>query len=266
MGIPQTRNAFSAERRRQLLDEYITLEANLREIRELLERTPGSQVQELIERERLSLRRFSGVQDEYAAEVPVLPLARCPFSGELMEHSIDHFGLDGLWWNYEADVRPVEQLPATYFALTGAVRLSSPPPEAPFLCKPGPEVPYVVPRLLQQPAVKAVLSSLLIGENRGYAITYFASPMLYDVPRVNTWGTNDYKFRDETGQLRWDSQPDSPRDMDFDLAPWIAQGKLLWVAQGDATLTLRDTAGGCPYLQLEGRRSITRIQEGQVWW
>ena len=183
-----------------------------------------------------------------------------------MHHSIDHFGLDGLWWSYHAACRPVEQMPATYFAMAGALQLAGPPPWFPFLCRPGPEVPFVVPRILRHPAVKAVLSTGSIGEHQGYAITYFAKPIPYDFPRINTWGAHSYKFIDENGQIRLGSEPDNPSDMDFDLAPWISNGKLLWIAPGDTTLTLRDRESECPYLGLDGSRKITCIQKGKVWW
>lgn len=263
---PAVLNAFTPERRRALLGECFSLQQRLEELGNLIERASGSEAQKLIDEEKMVWRRWSDLKDEYVAGVPVMALSRCPFTDQTMQHSMDHFGLDGLWWNYEAACRPVEQLPESYFALAGALRPAGPPPWFPFLCKPGPEVPCVIPPMLRHPAVKAVLSTGSVGEHQGYAIAYFAKPIPFDIPRVNTWGTNEYKFRDEKGKLRWDSQPDNPFDMDFDLAPWISNGKLLWIAPGDTTLTLRDTVSGCPYLGLEGRRKITYIQKGRVWW
>lgn len=263
---PLVPNAINPERRRALLSECFSLQQRLEELGNLIERASGSEAQKLIDEEKIVWRRWSDLKDEYVAGVPVIALFRCPFTGGMMHHSLDHFGLDGLWWNYEAACRPVEQLPETYFALTGALRLMSPPPWFPFLCKPGPEVPYVIPRMLRHPVVTAVLSTGSIGELQGYAITYFAKPIPYDIPRINTWGTNEYKLRDDKGRLRWDSYLDNPFDMDFDLGPWISKRKLLWIAPGDTTLTLRDTVSGCPYLGLDGRRKITYIQKGKVWW
>lgn len=256
---------FTAEQRRVLLDEWFSLQQRLSELGNLLPGGYGDAAQMLMDEEKAACRRCSELITEYMAGLPVIAVSSCPFTGIVMHQSVDHFGLDGLWWNYRAACRPVEQLPETYFALTGALRLAGPPTQFPFLCRPGPEIPYVVPRMLRHPAVKAVLSTGSIGEHQGYAITYFAKP-IPDIPRINTWGAHCYKFIDEKGQTRLGSEPDNPSELDFDLAPWIANGKLLWIAPGDTTLTLRDTVSGCPYLGLEGRRQITYIRNGRVWW
>ncbi len=260
------RNIFTAERRRALLDECFSLQRKLDELGSLIERASGTETPDLIKEEKNILQRWSGLKNEYVAGVPVTSLSCCPFTGQVMQHSIDHFGLDGLWWNFGAACRPVEQLPETYFAFAGALRLTGSPPWFPFVCKPGPELPYVLPRMLRHPAIKAVISTGSIGEHQGFAITYFAKPVPYEIPRVNTWGANEYKCLDDGGNLRWGSRPDNLSDKDFDLAPWIANGKLLWIPPGDTTLTLRDTVSGCPYIGLDGRRAITYIQNGKVWW
>src|SRR4051794_34893741 len=66
-----------------------------------------------------------GLAEDYRRGVPVVPISRCPFTQDVLRHSFDFFGLDGLWWNYDDPVRPVEDLLATYFALTGSVWLQA---------------------------------------------------------------------------------------------------------------------------------------------
>lgn len=205
------------------------------------------------------------LRDEYRAGIPVRAISRCPFTGTEVNHSIDDVGLDGPWWDFHATVRPTEHLPPTFFALTGAVRLGAEPAAAPFLCKPGPEVPYVIPRMLDHEAVKAVVSSRQIGQHRGFAIMYFADPIPYDLARANEWGGNDYWFTDAAGKRVWREEPERESDMDFDLRPWIEAGKLLWIAPDDASLTLRSEVSACPYLDRDGSRERTRIQDGKVW-
>jgi len=264
---PQARREpFPTERRRALIDQYFATQHSEHEISQLSERATGLDAARLAQHHQFYVRRSLDLREEYTIGVPVLPLSRCPFTNEVVQHSIDYLGLDGLWWDYDAAARPPEQLPATFFALTGALRLADTIPWFPFLCIPGPEVPYVLPRLLEHPAIVAVLSSVAIGAHQGYAITYFANPVPYDIPRVNTWATNTYTFPNEDGELAWDAQPDNPDEFGFDLEPWISSRQLLWIAPGDQTLALRDTVSGCPYLRLPGRRSITCIQEGDVWW
>lgn len=264
--LKSERKPFFREQRDVLLSKYFAAQQSLNEVSDLADRASGLEAVRLTRHQQFYMERLLKLREEYTAGVPVIPLSRCPFTGEVMSHSIDHFDLDGLWWNYEAAVRPKEELPSTYFALVGAVRLTGKIPWFPFLCKPGPEVPYVVPRLLQHPAVLAVLSSVTIGEHQGYAITYFAHPIPHDLPRLNTWGTNEYAFLDEKGEVGWDAQPEDPGEFDFNLEPWVASGQLRWIAPGDKSLTLRDSVADCPYLELAGRQTIARIQGEKVWW
>lgn len=245
------------QRRRSLLDTYF----------DTLERIHDLEAEDRFE-EAVSVRSaLAETRDAYVEALPSCPLSRDPYTGDVVEYRIDKVDLDGLWWNYEAPARPVEQpVPATYFALTGAVCLHEPVARAPFLCIPGPEVPYVVPRILDHDAVRAVLSSLAIGPHTGYAVFYFADPIPHALKRVNTWGTGRWRMETEDGSLGWDSVVEDLDDQDFELAPWIEAGKLFWIAPDDEEMTLRDKVTGCPYLDLEGRRRFTRIQDGEVWW
>ncbi|MDO8688676.1 MAG: hypothetical protein Q7R39_01445, partial [Dehalococcoidia bacterium] len=137
--------------------------------------------------------------------------------------------------------------------------------EFPFVCKPGPGLPYVVPRLLKLPEVKAVVSSLQVGPHQAFPIFYYARPVPYGVERINTWGADDYGFLDGSGNYRWSSTPEAPEDFDFGLEEWIKTGKLLWIPPGDPGLTLRSDVRRCPYLSLDGERSVRYIQNGRVW-
>ena len=186
---------------------------------------------------------------EYVAGLPRVKVARCPFTDAVVTHSLDTAGLDGLWWRYEDVVQQAEDLPATFFALTGAVRLGEPVEDVPFLVKPGPEAPYVVPRILLHNDVRAVVSQVAVGAHTGYAVTYFADPAPPLLARVNTWGANEHWFTDERGTW-WDSSDEDESELDFELAPWVDSGKLRWVAPGDADGRLRTGLDGCPYVDL----------------
>ncbi len=254
-------NPFDAKERRAILDEILGLRSRLYDLTAALDSGRGEVSQQLGETQEL----LSHLMSAYEKGVPVLPLSRCPFTGQLLRHSIDHFGLDGLWWDNDLPVRPNEDLPETYFALAGAVSLSVQIEEFPFVCKPGPGIPYVVPRLLELPEVKAVVSSVQVGPHRAFPIFYYARPIPYDVERINTWGAEEYGFLDGSGNYRWNATTESPEDLDFDLEVWIKAGKLLWIPPGDSSLTLRSDIRRCPYLSLEGERSMRFIQDGKVW-
>ena len=246
-------------RRRAILDAFHEVSERIATFDESRLHTPEGRESQTRLRETLF-----AVRDEYVAGVPYRQFSRCPFTGDVLTHSIDDVDLDGLWWNYEAPSRPPETLPPTYFALTGAVKLNAPPTPAPFLCKPGPEPPYVIPRMLEHPDVLAVVSHVRIGVHDGYAIVYF-SQQQPAIKRANTWGTNEYTVLRADGERGWDAASEWEADLDFELAPWIERQKLKWIAPGDASMTLRDTVDGCPYIGVAGRREYVRIRAGEVW-
>ncbi len=257
---------FSALERAALLSEYFAATAQLVELTAAYDAVGEDEADSQVGAELLSAQtRVSELSQRYQQGLPVVPLSRCPFTGQELALSIDTFGLDGLWWNYELPVRPLDELPRTFFALTGALKLVTQVERFPFVCCTGPEAPYVVPRLLQHPEIKAVVSVIEVGHHQGYLITYFADPVLHGVPRVNTWGIGEYRYRDVDGQYRWWSVAEPAEDFDFDLEPWVRAGKLLWIAPGDTRLTLNADVRRCPYLALSGRRSATYVQEGVVW-
>jgi hypothetical protein len=209
-------------------------------------------------------RKLSNMREYYEKHLPILPLSRCPFTNEFVMHSIDPFGIDGLWWNYNAPVRPVESLPRTYFALAGALSIRGKVGNAPFLCKPGPEVPYVIPRILDYSEIKAVISSIKIGPHQAFPIFYFADP-IPNIRRINTWGTNQYTIMDENGVLGWNAVEENLEDYDFELEKWIENGKLLWIDSADKSMSLNSDVFSCPYIELSGRREILRIERGKIW-
>lgn len=204
------------------------------------------------------------LRDEYLAGLPRVRLARDPFTGTVVSHSVDTVGLDGLWWRYEDVVRPVEDLPRTFFAITGAVTLADTVEDVPFLVKPGPEVPYVIPRMLLHRDVRAVVSTVLVGAHTGYAVTYFADPAPPMLARCNAWGANEFWYTDDRG-TGWDASDEEDDDADFELGPWVESGRLQWVAPGDTEVRLRKGLEGCPYVGLPGRRSFVRVQDGAAW-
>ncbi|HQQ90047.1 MAG TPA: hypothetical protein PLU82_07490 [Oscillospiraceae bacterium] len=229
--------------------------------------TGAGDVREQLEK---TAAEFSDLLGRYLNGLPVRPLSRCPFTGEVLSMAVDDFGLNGFFWNNDAPKRPRNRLPETYFAMDGALKLAGKPEPSPLLCCPGPGVPYVLPRLLRRKEIKAVISCLKVGTHTGYPIFYYADPMPDGVLRVNDWGTERYW---EPGSPVPGSVPPGlyvdvparPEEMDFDLASWIRAGKLLWIAPEDAALTLHSGISRCPYLDLPGSRRVKYIQNGEVW-
>jgi hypothetical protein len=220
-------------------------------------------------REQLNNRRQE-LRETYLDVLPTLPISRCPFSNDVLERAIDIIDLDGLYWEAKAPTRPpVEDAPSSFVALTGAVRLGEPVAWSPFLAKPGPEVPYVRPAVLDHEGVAAVVSRISIGPHTGYPIVYFLDPLYGDVPdelRLNEWGSERFRVIDERGAWRWGSELDDESAYDYEVERWVANGKLRWIAPGDASLEVRTGIDGCPFIGLDGHRAVTRIEEGEVWW
>lgn len=244
---------YTQAQRRSLLDEYFSL------LPDIADPERGD------ERYDRALARLSTLWDAYVAGTPYVPLSRCPFTQQVFRPSLDPYGLDGLFWKFDAAARRSEPMRGSLFAFTGALRLGDPVEAAPFLVRPGPEAPFVVPRILHHDAIRAVLSSVPIGRHTAYAIIYFSQHPVMDLERFNTWGLDDYSLEIDTDEYGWNSSTPMLQDYDFELAPWIQQGKLHWIAPGDESLTIREGLAGCPYLNLAGRRLPLCIQDGEVW-
>jgi hypothetical protein len=214
---------------------------------------------------QVARHEMSAVAREYVAGVPIVSLSRCPFTGAVFETSLDIEGLDGLWWAYEHEYRPWVEPPPTFFAWTGALELDGPLPEWTLKEMVGPAAPFVLPRILEHPDVKAVLSSLLVGEHIGYPVVYFAQPVPHDLERVDDWGHRVHFYQRPDGSPTSAHAVEDDDEKDFDLGPWIDRGKLAWIAPGDLSLTLRTGREGCPYLGLTGERRRRYLQEGDTW-
>lgn len=118
-------------------------------------------------------------------------------------------------------MRPEEELPETLIAFTGALRLADDVEFTPFLVMPGPGAPYVLPRLLDQEGVRAVVSSVAIGAHQGYVIAYFAESPPDGAQRANDWGSEIYRLPDASGEDGWDTVIEVGDTYDFELGPWI---------------------------------------------
>jgi hypothetical protein len=211
-------------------------------------------------------RQDRDVTRQYRQLLPEVPVARCPHTGELVSWPIDTAGLDGWFWDCDAPIRRMPQrLPKAWLAMTGAIRLAQPVEPFSFICRPGPDVPFVVKRIIEQPGIQAVIAQVPIGRHTGWAISYFGQKP-EGVPLVNLWGTETYYVYDDDGTWQgWANVIPKVEDYDFDLEPWLRSGKVLWIEPGDDTATLRDGVDGCPYVGLAGVRLNQFVQNGKVW-
>lgn len=254
---------YNKQSRDAFLEEYYSLVRQSKELDYEIT-TQGDNPDREIEGKLYDMRdTLTDMREQYRSMTPVMPLSRCPFSQRLFYHSFDPYGLDGPWWNYEAPVRPADRAPSRFLALTGAMKLG-PVENVPYLIKPGPDAPYVVPELLEQDGVKAVLTQIQVGAHIAFVIVYFAETP-DDHFTLDTWGTDHRAYVDHKDTYHYDEfMDDDEVSQDFILEPWISQGKLLWVTPGDLGFDLKTGASGCPYLNIEGNRKNQIIVDGEV--
>ena len=265
--------ALTPERRKELLTEAFELHEKLEELELAYEADADDEDDPTAQQLDEAIERLGEIQGEYLAGLPTVAVSRCPFCDQKLLYPIDNLGLQGLWWDGEHPIRPDAQLLDPHFlALTGAVDLgqaAEEPPAAaefaPFRVEPGPEAPFVVPRLFENENVQAVVSTIKVGNHTAYPVVYYADPLPLDALRVNTWGSEWYEYRTPEGELKWGQANDSEQDYDFDLEPWIAKERVKWIAPDDEALILHGEAEECPYLGLKGRREVLCIQAGLVW-
>jgi hypothetical protein len=205
--------------------------------------------------------RWWALLASYAQWLPEVTVARSPDSGALVRWPIDTVDVDGWFWDRKLPARRDPEPPAGWLTMTGALRLAGPPTPAPFTCTPGAEVPSVIPRILDQPGVRAVLAQVGVGPHTGWTVTYFGPRPPFALAGV--WGTDRYPAAGPGG-WGWAHEPAEGHQHDYELRPWIEAGKLLWIAPDDEAGVLHDGTGGCPYLDLPGRRSPCAIRDGVV--
>ncbi len=229
---------------------------------------PGLSTREnVIRRERLL-----ALLAEYADRLPRPVLSICPFTGERYLRTFDPFGLDGPYWDARCMV-PFDEPRASpcFQVLLGACDLKGrTPAEVDEQVVPGPSVPFVVPELLALPGMVAVIGRLSFASGDvGYPIAYFSDQPIAPESLHQEWGRLDYWFKRSDGRdAAWLV---STAEWDFELAPWIEKGKVLWIepdldAAGQPLVLRRANdpdSPACPFVNLPGERAPQQIEGGE---
>jgi hypothetical protein len=186
---------------------------------------------------------------EYGDRLPRVPMGRCPFTGEPLLRSIDPWGVDGYWWHVSC-VAPVEEprAPAAFKVLLGALTLGrAAPVEAKEPVKPGPEVPFVVPALLDLPGMQAVIAKVpLPSGDVAWPVSYWSEQEIDPKRLHQPWLRDMWWFPGPSGDAAWSIANDR---WDFELVKWARSGKLSWV----------DLAAADPPLVREGLEFLERL-------
>lgn len=216
----------SIQHRNTILEQYRELILMIRGLES--EITKDQARAAALERERSALvKEIEPLVRRYWNWVPDVHLSCCPFCREKLFRKFDPIDFHGFWW-MDRTQRPAKEPPscAHFCLLSGAVDLNGHSfPVTLFECKPGPQKPFVIPRILSMPGMKAVVSS--VGMDCGFTafpIAYFAEQPPAGRALTQSWARKEYHFTLEDGKSGWDIVED---DYDFDLEPWMEQGKLI---------------------------------------
>jgi hypothetical protein len=221
--------------------------------------------------EPLSLReaglvreRFYASLAEYADRIPRVALSVCPYCQAPLKRAFDPFGLDGWWWHVDLQISFNEPAPCEHFqVLLGALSLGGREPvEVRAEVRPGPDVPFVVPALLEQPGMIAVVGrfELLTGDI-AYPIGYFSDQEIHPLQLHQPWCRTSYWFKDEDGNSAWSVAND---EFDFDLPPQVEAGQLRWADLDHPETGVFPKEGETfPWSGLEGDRERQQLVAGE---
>jgi len=210
------------------------------------------------------LRLSRQLEAEYFEQIPYIMICPCPFDGKPLFHSFDPFGLDGIWWR--SDATPPEIPTCSHFCvLLGAVNFSDLTPQAgDFEVHPGPEVPYVVPKLLEHEGMIAVISQLEMDNGYiAYPISYFAEKRPPPQELTAGWARTIFVYATQLGISGWRIPNDT---WNFDLMPWLKAGKIRWCPpESDNSALSEESPDTCPYIDLPGRRENIVVKSDSSW-
>ncbi len=181
---------------------------------------------------------------QYFVQLPRHAFGRCPVCNVLLEQAFDPWGLDGFWWQEQLS----GELPKAFRLRTfpgsdgRALNLNGKPPlggEAESY--PGPEVPYVIPKVLELPGMVAVISSIpMTNGYTAYPISYFSQDQPPTSALANPWTKRSCNFTDASGEPVFTYKTDP---WDFELLPWIVKGRVKWIEPGDPQNVLKSGPG-----------------------
>ncbi len=221
----------SLRQRERIIGEHGVLVKQLRDIEAVISRMAEEkdpQWRELEKKRSVLQRGLEPLITEYWQWISPVVLSRCPFCDEELRRIFDPVDLRGFWW-MERTQRPGKE-PANcphFCLLLGALNFNGIPPRSgPFPCRPGPDMPYIVPRILKRPGMAAVISRKEM--NCGYIaypIAYFCEAPVAGGTMTQGWARREYGFVTEDGRRGWDQKEET---WEFRMTSWIEQGKVRW--------------------------------------
>lgn len=195
---------------------------------------------------------------EYADRLPRVAMGACPFTGAPLKRAFDPFGLDGpFWWKDRPFAIDEPDAPPAFKVVLGALALHGRnPTETLDEVIPGPEVPFVVPRLLGLPGMVAVISRLECETgDTAYPISYWSAAQIAAEDLHQPWLRQEL-WIDGSWLIATDP-------WDFELSRWIGLDKLFWYDAESGRVLGAGSGARCPYLDLAGERAPQSLSGGE---
>jgi len=232
------RDTHLAEYRR-LMADYSLVSDELRKLSVESEDWPPQ-----LKRKQEAKALFEQSLEAYYNRLPVFTLAVCPICGAPYQHRLDPFGFDGPWWRNSKNggVQNCAHAKLIRSAYRGVELMELKHAESSDF-RLGPEVPYVIARILEMETMVCVVSRTKMSDNDDlFAMVYFSALEVERLDLTMSW--------DVANRGAWSHDSDR---WDFDLKPWVEKGKLRFCVPGDDPLRLGDTdVASFPFLEEPG--------------
>lgn len=209
---------------------------------------------------------LSSLAGTYWQRLPSYLLARCPICGGAVREAVDTYSLNGLGWRnrmpdgfgwrsgtfYRAECSHA-QIVGYGLNLNGMV-----PDDVTQWVGIGSERPYVMARLIALADTYVVMHALGVGRADGRPGGQYT---LY----FTTYFTDDDAFQAAIRSFHQEQTLLVPGLGDYDLLPWVAQGKLMWLDPADDARPLRQRdVATFPYGKMEGVVGMWFIHRGRL--
>ena len=210
---------------------------------------------------------YNEVRDNYKNKMPIIEISCCPLCNEKLFYDIDVLGLDAPWWSksFPPGDNPKHKTCKHFRLLTGAIDLHGRDPIESDLhpqreIYPGPGAPFVIPTILENPGMIAVISSFKSPQgDTYYAIAYFSPDWVHASQLYQPWARQATKVYDRDGNYEGWTILNHP--WDFDLQPYIEKKQLVWIPPDEEKIV---NSGTCPYVNLKGIQKPQIIKNGKV--
>ncbi len=218
------------EQRQRIIDAHRKLILQIRQLEKEITamRMAGNPQWQKLDDERSRIQRqVEPLIEEYWKWIPLVVLSQCPFCKEDLLQSFDVYDLNGFWWMDRTQRETAKGKACSHFCLlTGALNFNElTVSDGIFECHPGPDKPFVIPRILEMPSMIAVVKEIQMQCGyTAYPIAYFSKEEVELRRLTQSWVSKEHVFQLPNGKSGWNIVDDQK---DFNLSPWVEKKKLL---------------------------------------